>query len=169
MRSFQTRDQTHVSCIGRQIFNHWSTSEVPTQHVLNTLSISGKFSVLSVLPLLENSRSQPPSLSCYLVWAKSPSLSWKILKSFTSKNHQEFPLRSQFFSDFSWGIHFVVQQKVVQHCKATIPQLKKKEKKKRGGRNHLKTLKKYSWGKSAPYNQKNFMLCVLKVNTYYST
>ena len=27
--SSQTRDQTHVPCIGRQILNHWTTKEVP--------------------------------------------------------------------------------------------------------------------------------------------
>ena len=28
--SFWTRDQTHIlSCIGRQILNHWTTEEVP--------------------------------------------------------------------------------------------------------------------------------------------
>ena len=27
--SSPTRDQTHVPCIGRQILNHWTTSEVP--------------------------------------------------------------------------------------------------------------------------------------------
>ena len=33
-------------------------------------------------------------------------------------------------------IHFVIQQKVTQHCKATIPQLKKKkEEEKEGNRN----------------------------------
>ena len=26
---FPTRDQTHVSCIARQIFNHWTTRNVP--------------------------------------------------------------------------------------------------------------------------------------------
>ena len=29
MGSFQTRYQILVSCIGRQILNHWTTSEVP--------------------------------------------------------------------------------------------------------------------------------------------
>ena len=28
--SSQTRDQTHVPCIGRQILNHWTAREVPT-------------------------------------------------------------------------------------------------------------------------------------------
>ena len=28
MGSFQTRDQTHVLCIGRQILNHWTPTEV---------------------------------------------------------------------------------------------------------------------------------------------
>ena len=28
VKSSSTRDQTHVSCIGRQTFNHWTTREV---------------------------------------------------------------------------------------------------------------------------------------------
>ena len=27
-KSFQTRDQTYIPCIGRQILNHWTTKEV---------------------------------------------------------------------------------------------------------------------------------------------
>lgn len=106
-------------------------SDCFAQHLLSTLGISGDFSALWVLPLPENSRSQPPSQPCYLAWVKPPSLDTfsepKIMKNFTSKNHQEFPLRLPFFSNFSWG-------------------------------------------KLVPYNQKNFMLRILKVkNTYYST
>ena len=29
VESSQTRDQTHVPCIGRRILNHWTTREVP--------------------------------------------------------------------------------------------------------------------------------------------
>ena len=29
VESPQTRDQTHVPCVGRWIFNHWATREVP--------------------------------------------------------------------------------------------------------------------------------------------
>ena len=29
VESSQTRDRTHVPCIGRWILNHWSTREVP--------------------------------------------------------------------------------------------------------------------------------------------
>ena len=31
VESPQTRDQTRVPCIGRQILNHWATREVPLQ------------------------------------------------------------------------------------------------------------------------------------------
>ena len=33
--SSQIRDQTHVSCIGRQILNHWTTREVPNNEFLS--------------------------------------------------------------------------------------------------------------------------------------
>ena len=32
--SFQTRDQTHIPCIARQILNHWTTREVPLHTIL---------------------------------------------------------------------------------------------------------------------------------------
>ena len=31
VESSQTRDQTRVPCLGRQILNHWTTREVPLQ------------------------------------------------------------------------------------------------------------------------------------------
>ena len=31
VESSQTRDQTHVLCIGRQILTYWTTKEVPAQ------------------------------------------------------------------------------------------------------------------------------------------
>ena len=38
VESSQTKDQTHVFCIGRWVLNHWTTSEVPG-YFLNFLSI----------------------------------------------------------------------------------------------------------------------------------
>ena len=39
MGSFQTRDQTHVLCIGRQILNHWTIREVPLVPAIDAVSL----------------------------------------------------------------------------------------------------------------------------------
>ena len=35
VESSRIRDPTHVSCISRQILNHWTTREVPELELLN--------------------------------------------------------------------------------------------------------------------------------------
>ena len=41
--SSQTRDQTHVSCIGRQILNHWTTREVLIDLLKCTFVMTSKY------------------------------------------------------------------------------------------------------------------------------
>ena len=38
--NFLTKDRTHVLCIGKQILNHWTTKDVPSQPLNFTLSLS---------------------------------------------------------------------------------------------------------------------------------
>ena len=40
--SSQTRDQTHVPCIGRQILNHWATREIPHFSLLNGVDLNNR-------------------------------------------------------------------------------------------------------------------------------
>ena len=39
MGSSQTRDQTRVPCIGRQILNHWTIREVPLVPAIDAVSL----------------------------------------------------------------------------------------------------------------------------------
>ena len=51
--SSQTRDQTRVACIGRRIFNHWTTREVQEcgLYVAYEKSISSSVSFFSFLTI----------------------------------------------------------------------------------------------------------------------
>ena len=56
MGSSWTRDQTHVSCIGRRILSHWTTGEVRGPHCFDPFSFVVTFEIGtcesdSVLPL----------------------------------------------------------------------------------------------------------------------
>ena len=45
-----TRDQTHVSCIGRQVLNHWTTREGLPQFLYSSVSVHlGCFHVLAII------------------------------------------------------------------------------------------------------------------------
>ena len=53
MESFQTRDWTHVPCIGRQILNYWTTSKVPA------LTLDAHKLISIVLVLLQVRKMRP--------------------------------------------------------------------------------------------------------------
>ena len=64
MGSSQTRDQTHVPCIGRQILNHWATREVPECWFLNykvCCPPKGKLKVEEV--------NAPPEATVFKCWS----------------------------------------------------------------------------------------------------
>ena len=45
MESSRIRDQTHVSCIGRQIPNHWTTREAQATNIFK-INLDGVFEIL---------------------------------------------------------------------------------------------------------------------------
>ena len=62
----QTRDQTHVPCIGRQILNHWTTREAPI-HLIFVYGIEDVFSfTCSCRPVVPIPLIDKPVFSLYL-------------------------------------------------------------------------------------------------------
>ena len=63
--SSQTRDQSHVSCIGRQILYHGPTWEAPSFSSFCSFSF---FLPPGMLPNSETVRVHPPRIRCLWVW-----------------------------------------------------------------------------------------------------
>ena len=72
MESSQSKDRTHVPCIGKQILNHWTTSEVPRKFpvLYRTLFFHSVYSSLHLL--IPNSQSFPPLP--HLLWKPEVSI-----------------------------------------------------------------------------------------------
>ena len=82
--SSQPRDQTHVSCIGKQIFYHWATREAPIYLPYQGINFLWSFftiffSLYPHIPIIKTSQAHPSRVfsptvysSFLLSWGSSP-------------------------------------------------------------------------------------------------